>query len=191
MGRATRQDQPGGREPAPEPLALVQDFLNTVDLEEGVEQLSGPEELGAWLAARGLLGRGERVGPGGLERARAIRSGLRELAMANAGLAVDQGAVRGLNQALDPVLLRPGFDPGGGWRLEPGGGGSDGALARLVAIVVVAMHDGSWSRLKPCRNHTCRWLFYDHSTNRSGTWCTMAVCGNRLKARAYRRRRRS
>ena len=30
------------------------------------------------------------------------------------------------------------------------------------------------SRLKPCRNHDCRWLFYDHSTNRSGTWCTMA-----------------
>jgi predicted RNA-binding Zn ribbon-like protein len=42
---------------------------------------------------------------------------------------------------------------------------------------------------KPCRNHPCRWLFYDHSTNRSGTWCTMAVCGNRLKARADRRRR--
>ncbi|HEV2869799.1 MAG TPA: CGNR zinc finger domain-containing protein, partial [Actinomycetota bacterium] len=30
--------------------------------------------------------------------------------------------------------------------------------------------------------------FYDHSTNRSGTWCTMSVCGNRRKARAYRRR---
>jgi predicted RNA-binding Zn ribbon-like protein len=43
-----------------------------------------------------------------------------------------------------------------------------------VAIVVGAMQDGTWSRLKPCRNHGCRWLFYDHSTNRSGTWCTMA-----------------
>jgi predicted RNA-binding Zn ribbon-like protein len=65
----------------------------------------------------------------------------------------------------------------------------DGALARLAAVVIDAMHDGTWSRLKPCR-HDCRWLFYDHSTKRSGTWCTMSVCGNRLKARAYRRRHR-
>ncbi|HSO54001.1 MAG TPA: CGNR zinc finger domain-containing protein [Actinomycetes bacterium] len=50
------------------------------------------------------------------------------------------------------------------------------------------MGDGTWSRLKPCRNHGCRWLVYDHSTNRSGTWCTMSLCGNRGKARAYRRR---
>jgi predicted RNA-binding Zn ribbon-like protein len=87
-----------------------------------------------------------------------------------------------------PALLQPRFDPAGGWHLDPGAGGVDGAMARLAAVVVDAMGDGTWSRLKPCRNHGCRWLFYDHSTNRSGTWCTMSVCGNRRKARAYRRR---
>ncbi|MGH2778535.1 MAG: CGNR zinc finger domain-containing protein, partial [Actinomycetota bacterium] len=30
--------------------------------------------------------------------------------------------------------------------------------------------------------------FYDHSKNRSGKWCTMRVCGNRAKTRAYRER---
>jgi predicted RNA-binding Zn ribbon-like protein len=188
MTRATGQEQPGGREPAPEPLALVQDFLNTFDLEGEVEELTGPGELRAWLAGHGLLRRGAPVGDADLERALAVRGGLRELARANTGLAVDQAAVRRLNQALRPALLQAHFDAAGGWRLDPGAGGVDGALGRLAAIVVDAMGDGTWSRLKPCRNHGCRWLFYDHSTNRSGTWCTMSVCGNRLKARAYRRR---
>jgi predicted RNA-binding Zn ribbon-like protein len=190
MGKASRQEQPGGREPAPEPLALVQDFLNTFDLEGEVEELTGPDELRAWLTAHSLLDRSARVGDGDLERALAVRGGLRELAMANADLPVDEAAIRTLNLALDPALLQARFGPAGSWRLDPSASGVDGALARLAAVVIDAMHDGTWSRLKPCRNHDCRWLFYDHSTNRSGSWCTMAVCGNRLKARAYRRRHR-
>jgi predicted RNA-binding Zn ribbon-like protein len=58
----------------------------------------------------------------------------------------------------------------------------------LFAAVAAAMADGSWSRLKACRRHACRWAFYDHSRNRSGTWCSMAVCGNRVKVADYRRR---
>jgi predicted RNA-binding Zn ribbon-like protein len=190
MARSIREEQPGGRQPAPEPLALVQDFCNTLDLEGEVERLTGPDELAAWLAAHGLLARGTRLGPDDLERALAVRGGLRELAMANAGQPVDGAAVGRLNRALGRAALLARFDRGGGWRLDPGTGGVDAALATLAAVVVQAMHDGRWSRLKPCRNHECRWLFYDHSTNRSGSWCTMAVCGNRTKARAYRRRHR-
>jgi predicted RNA-binding Zn ribbon-like protein len=188
MSKATRQEQPGGRESAPEPLALVQDFLNTLDLEGEAEQLAGAGELRAWLTGRGLLDRAARVSDDDLERALAVRAGLRELAMANADLPVDNAPIRALNLALDPALLQARFDPAGGWRLDPGRSGVDGALARLAAVVIDAMGDGTWTRLKPCRNHDCRWLFYDHSTNRSGTWCSMAMCGNRLKARAYRRR---
>jgi predicted RNA-binding Zn ribbon-like protein len=190
MSKATRQEQPGGRESAPEPLALVQDFLNTLDLEGEVEQLGGVGELRAWLTERGLLDRVARVSDDDLERALAVRAGLRELAMANADLPVDHAPIRALNLALDPALLQARFDPAGGWRLDPGRPGVEGALARLAAVVIDAMGDGTWTRLKPCRNHDCRWLFYDHSTNRSGTWCSMAMCGNRLKARAYRRRHR-
>ena len=32
------------------------------------------------------------------------------------------------------------------------------------------------------------WAFYDHSRNRSGTWCEMGKCGNRAKARRWRER---
>ena len=43
-------------------------------------------------------------------------------------------------------------------------------------------------RLKICPN--CEWLFLDRSRNRSRTWCDMAVCGNRTKARLHYRKRR-
>jgi predicted RNA-binding Zn ribbon-like protein len=41
-------------------------------------------------------------------------------------------------------------------------------------------------RLKICPN--CEWLFLDRSRNKSRTWCDMAVCGNRTKARRHYRR---
>jgi predicted RNA-binding Zn ribbon-like protein len=62
------------------------------------------------------------------------------------------------------------------------------ALDAVAAVVLGAMLDGSWARLKACRN--CNWSFYDYSPNRSATWCSMQICGNRAKTRAYRRRRR-
>jgi predicted RNA-binding Zn ribbon-like protein len=77
-----------------------------------------------------------------------------------------------------------------GPRLEPAVGGVPGALARLLAIVHAAMAEGTWARLKACPAHDCLWAFYDRSRNRSGHWCSMAVCGNRAKARNFRQRRR-
>jgi predicted RNA-binding Zn ribbon-like protein len=70
-------------------------------------------------------------------------------------------------------------------------GGVTQGLGRLLAIVHDAIDHGTWARLKACRDDTCQWAFYDHTKNRSGSWCTMQVCGNRAKARAYRERARS
>ena len=58
-----------------------------------------------------------------------------------------------------------------------------------MAIAYESMVAGTWSRLKVCPADDCQWAFYDHSKNRSGTWCSMQVCGNRAKVRAYRERR--
>jgi len=72
--------------------------------------------------------------------------------------------------------------------IEPSSSGVDGAMGWILSVAIVSMIEGSWYRLKACRR--CRWVFYDHSKNRSGTWCSMITCGNRIKADAYRRRRR-
>jgi len=51
--------------------------------------------------------------------------------------------------------------------------------------------DGTWARLKVCAEDACMWAFYDRSKNRSGNWCSMAVCGNRMKARRHYQRARA
>ncbi|MBX9455617.1 MAG: CGNR zinc finger domain-containing protein [Rhizobium sp.] len=62
----------------------------------------------------------------------------------------------------------------------------DLATARS-ALGLVASPDTK--RLKICPN--CEWLFIDRSKNRSRTWCDMAVCGNRSKARLHYHRQRN
>jgi predicted RNA-binding Zn ribbon-like protein len=42
-----------------------------------------------------------------------------------------------------------------------------------------------------CANDDCQWAFYDRSRNHGGTWCDMATCGNKLKNRDFRARRRN
>ena len=46
----------------------------------------------------------------------------------------------------------------------------------------------SCERVKICPADDCLWAFYDESRNGSRQWCSMAVCGNRAKARAHRAR---
>src|ERR687896_553140 len=83
--------EPGGRAPAPEPLRLVQRFVNTVDLEDGPDVLADPAALGAWLADAGLLRTPSVTAP---EHARALelREAIRALAAAHAGLPADPNA---------------------------------------------------------------------------------------------------
>jgi predicted RNA-binding Zn ribbon-like protein len=173
---------------APGSLELVREFVNTLDVEEGVDTLSSPRALGAWLRARSLLREGPVTRPD-LARARKVREALRALLAANNGLSVRKEAALALSRAARRADLRLRFEPDGSVRLEPAARGVDGALGRLLAIAAAAVAEGTWPRLKACRAPDCRWAFYDHARNRSRHWCSMAVCGNREKARAYRRRR--
>jgi hypothetical protein len=183
--------EPGGREAAPEPLALVQAFANTV-AEEGHfrwEAIGDPDSLRSWLSSRWLLADGERVGEADVARAKEVRKALRSLLAANNGREADAAAIRALNLATERARLTVRFGADGRATLEPGAGGVDGALGRVLAAVHASMEEGIWGRLKSCANATCGWAFYDRSKNRSGRWCSMEVCGNRTKTRAYRRRR--
>ncbi|MFF4567490.1 CGNR zinc finger domain-containing protein [Streptomyces sp. NPDC001435] len=54
--------------------------------------------------------------------------------------------------------------------------------------MATAVADGSLKRLKLCASSDCRWASRDTSRSGGGRWCSMAVCGNRHKTRAYRRR---
>ena len=157
---------------APEPLRLVQRFVNTVDHEHHREWISTTAELADFLGCAET--------EVDLERAHELREALRVLLRANNGGPVDAGAVEAVNRAAAGVRLE--LDDRG--RIVVGAGDP---LAHIVAVAFRAMLDGTWPRLKACRN--CKWAFYDYSKNRSASWCSMQLCGNRLKTRAYRSRR--
>jgi predicted RNA-binding Zn ribbon-like protein len=175
------------RAPAPEPLRLVQEFVNTIDIEEGRDELAQPGALRAWLADRGLMDRGD-VSEDERRRAVEVREAIRVLLLANGGAPLEPEALAPLNAAGAEARLGFRVRDDGRAELEPESSGIAGALGRLLAIVYTSMADGTWRRLKACANETCRWAFWDSSRNQTGKWCSMAVCGSRAKSRAYRAR---
>jgi predicted RNA-binding Zn ribbon-like protein len=178
---------------APAELEHVRAFVNTIDLEEGTEELGAPDELATWLVTNGLAPSGLVAASDDLEHAVGLREALRAVLLAhNGGTGFVHGtAVQALNEAAARSNVRLQFDKTGIGTLAPDADGVDGALGRLLAIAHSAAADGTWARLKACRDDSCQWAFYDHTKNRSGAWCNMAVCGNRAKARKYRERRGS
>ena len=176
------------RPEAPGRLELVREFVNTVDLEDGPELLGSPGELAGWLRERDLLDAGSKVGEGDVERAHAVREALRELLKANNGMERAPSAVPTLEEAAARADVALRVDDAGNLGLSPRAGGVDGALGRLLAIVHEAEHDGTWRRMKACPWHTCHFAFYDNTKNAGSVWCSMDVCGNRAKAKAYRER---
>ena len=182
--------QSGPPRAAPGRLELVRQFVNTADLAEGTDELDGLDALAAWLRERSLIGPRERLAPDDLQRALAVREALRDLLEHRSHGALDEAAVQALNAVPAGALLRVAFDRHGSPQLEPVAGGLDRALGELFAIIHTAAVDGSWDRLKVCADDGCRWAYYDQSRNRSRSWCNMASCGNRAKARSYRQRQR-
>lgn len=183
MKRPPRYDLPKA---APGPLRLVQLYVNTTDHEQR-ELLSSPGELRSWLEELGLFLDEEPPSPADLRRALSVREALRALLEANNTGGGSSEALATLAKAAGRAKLSIEFEEDGA-RLVSRARGTDGALGRILIVAFTAMADGSWARLKACRN--CRWAFYDYSRNRAASWCSMALCGNRRKTRLYRRRRR-
>jgi predicted RNA-binding Zn ribbon-like protein len=181
-----------GIKAAPMPLLAVQAFANTLDLDEATDHLDSLASWREWLDESDLVVPGIRLRSEHLREARAMRDLIRELLTANADeldggrdtgriaehLGIGRMALTSGPEGELVVDLSPARDPR--W-----------LSSQLAGIVHDAQLTGTWSRLKICRNDECAWAFYDSSRNRSGSWCRMGVCGNRLKNRAYRARQRS
>jgi predicted RNA-binding Zn ribbon-like protein len=168
-------------------LELVRAFMNTLVVDEGVDELRDAAAFGAWLVSRGLPRDPDGVSEQDLASARRLRSAFRRLARHHAG-PLEADAIDELNVATSDVGVGARFTAEGEVALTGSATGTRGALGALLAAVAVAFADGSWTRVKVCDNDACAFVFYDSSRNRAARWCTMAVCGNRIKARAFRER---
>ena len=187
---STTWSVPPETKPAPVPLLLVQAFVNTWDGERRVDALLDPEAARAWLAAAGLWDEPGLPEPGELHDARRVREGIRAMLVTNGGgRAPAPGELQPLQALMHTSPLRMELQPDGRISLGPEPGGRLAVhLASLLLLMRDAQQDGTWARLKACRNPDCLWAFYDRSHSLRGTWCDMAVCGNRIKNRRLRQR---
>jgi predicted RNA-binding Zn ribbon-like protein len=180
-------DEQDESRPAPGGLALVKDFVNSLDYPAGPDELATPAATTAWLERHGLAP--GKVSDSDCEALRHLRERLRDVLEAHTGRSVSEQAASELAAALSSAPLRV-TPAGDGWTLAATGEGRAALVGALSTAIVEATVAGTWPRLKVCASDTCRFAFYDHSKNGSGAWCSMRVCGCRAKARAYRQRRR-
>lgn len=154
-------------------IGLVLAFLNTCDAEAGDDLLNSPERWRSWCADR-------RVGaPTAADAAREIRDTMRSSVMCGKTAMYGKAAtVPGGRRWPVEVTLNAGV---------PVLTGRD-AVGTVLAAAVHLVTTGHWDRIKICPAEDCLWAFYDRSRNRSRTWCSMRVCGNREKARSWRER---
>ena len=165
----------------------MRDFVNTLDLEEGTDELATAAGLTDFLRTHDLLSGAARATDSQRKAAVRLREGLHEaLELNHDG---QEAPLRVLDEMLQqfPVHLRWSGD---GVVVGPSRVGVDGALARVCLAALEARAAEDWWRLKVCAFDECEWAFYDQSKNRSRNYCEYG-CGNKVKTRAYRARQRA
>ena len=163
---------------AGEPLAL--DLLNTVWLPSGnpVDLLATAEDMQAWLAAAGVEA---KPVSGTREALVQSRQAIRDVMSGQDGIAaldrlnavLDHGHVRlAIGPPMNPQRTLEVADPA--WR-----------PAVMAAASLLDLLAEAPDRIRRCQNPSCVLWFYDTTRNRTRRWCSMAVCGNRAKARRH------
>ena len=154
-------------------------LLNSTPVIDGVpaDDLADPARARAWLVAAGGLG---------------TEAELRHVLRVRQAL---QTVVRGQQPAevlapeLEGVISVPAIDGGRvGWTLSVA---PDRELAVRAILAWDALAGQSPGRLRPCANDECRLFLIDRSKANAARWCSMAVCGNRMKARRHYQRSRA
>jgi predicted RNA-binding Zn ribbon-like protein len=172
---------------APGALEQVRSLINTRHVEKGTDRLSSPAELTTWLAGQGFPV--STVTAADLRRVTDLREALREACLANHDRStIPKDAARTMT-----ALSRwagVGVTVGGerGWSVSTTESGPEGYVGAILATMVIAMSEDTWTRLRVCRYDGCLWAFYDSSRARTRTWCSMSGCGNRVKQARYRER---
>ncbi|MFC8597888.1 CGNR zinc finger domain-containing protein [Isoptericola sp. NPDC057191] len=170
---------------------LALDFVGTLRArrnDEPTEKLTSAADLDAWFVESGLLADASSSGAADLERALALREAVYALVWSrlhDRPLPADAvGTVNAVaaTPPLTPVLTEQGW----AWA-----GGADQVLSQLARQAVEIVGGDEAALLRECGRPECTQVYLDRSRGHRREWCSMATCGSRMKAAAYRARQRA
>jgi predicted RNA-binding Zn ribbon-like protein len=176
--------------PAPGDLELVRAFLSLHDHETGNPDGLPPslESLRWWLTSKALVEDGNHIKDQDLAWALRVRDALTTKVRENMGEEPDTSSTEFLNRAAEQTGLRVCFGCSDDTPIHVDATGVRGAIGKILGSAFLAELDGRWQRFRVCHDPGCSSVFFDHSKNKSGKWCSMSSCGNRAKVRAFRER---
>jgi len=173
---------------------LSLDFAQTGDMGWGdrYERLTKPSELQRWLSLSPLQLAGIRVTETDLEQAKTVRRAIWRVAQAVLADDVPAAAdIRLINRiGCEPNLVKEldGKAKWARWHRPT----FSAAMATIVEDAVSLFGDPvQRARLRRCEHPRCRVIFYDDSRPGLRRWCASNRCGDRVRAHAYRARKRS
>jgi predicted RNA-binding Zn ribbon-like protein len=192
---------------------LAMDFLNSIEVlsNPATECLRDGEGLVRWLEKAGAISKTDAkalraMRPADLDRTAAKARELREWFRVTLDHLVARKGGRSALSKLTPLtdLLEQG---NWYWRIAEGRSADrheagkalyladairwsrpDQSLQPVARAMAALICDEDWSRIKHCGNHVCSLAFLDRTKANKRRWCSMAVCGNRMKNAAHRAR---
>ena len=184
---------------------LALDFVNTQRMREGqvVDLIEDYPALMNWLAQAQVLSPAQAKaalkkwgksadGQQAHARARTLRTALRAMAEhLAAGKPVPQTSLVAINEVLRHGSAYIQIERKHGTFAKYAHADHAAAMQLLVPIAEAAadlLCHGDLSLVKKCNNPRCILYFYDTTKNHARRWCSMAGCGNRMKAAAHYRR---
>ncbi len=183
------------------------DFINTQMIMNGepTDVLESFDDFISWLVLAALLTKAQADAAGAelnhnerislLEQAKTFRTTLRELAVRIvARKPIPASIITVINQFLSqrpgyPQLVRrkSGFEQ----RFHSAATPAHNLIAPLAEAASDLLCRADFALIKKCGNPACILYFYDTTKNHTRNWCSMQVCGNRIKVAAHYQRKRS
>ncbi|MEU1511348.1 CGNR zinc finger domain-containing protein [Streptomyces sp. NPDC005811] len=154
---------------------------------ERFEMFVSPERLDAWFLESGVVDAVTPSGAADVDHAKLLREAIYELVVTRlTGDAYDRRALAVVNSAARRPAAVPQLTPAGRWTDAT----PQEALSTVARHAVALLSGPDAPLLKECGNPECTRVYLDRSRGVRRQWCGMESCGNRLKAAAYRARRR-
>jgi predicted RNA-binding Zn ribbon-like protein len=186
------------------------DFLNSIatPVDVPVDWINDGEGLLHWLRHAGLVPVAvlddlrKRALPAELDevaaQARRLREWFRAFVSAHKGRSlkrIDLEQLRPLNQLLERedgcsqiAATPPGSDSALEIRFLRRWRHLDALLSPIAEALAQLVVTENFENVRACEGPACTLMFADHTRGRHRRWCSMAICGNRAKQAAHRRR---